>query len=114
LPRGRLRPDPRRAEDGQGQRSDDLGRDRGDPGETRRLEGEPPGQQGPAPDSVSTTAPPTSGPFAGAGGYESPSTFIDGMVPALWVGAIVVAVGALLAALIPRKRPAEGGRPLLG
>jgi hypothetical protein len=29
------------------------------------------------------------------------------MVPALWVGAIVVAVGALLAALIPRKRPAE-------
>jgi EmrB/QacA subfamily drug resistance transporter len=51
--------------------------------------------------------------FAGAGGYESPSTFIDGMVPALWVGAAVVAVGALLGALIPGRRPAEeaGGSP---
>jgi EmrB/QacA subfamily drug resistance transporter len=45
--------------------------------------------------------------FGGAGGYESPTTFIDGMVPALWVGAIVVAVGAAVAALIPPRRPAE-------
>jgi EmrB/QacA subfamily drug resistance transporter len=45
--------------------------------------------------------------FGGAGGYESASTFIDGMVPALWVGAIVVAVGAALATLIPPKRAAE-------
>jgi EmrB/QacA subfamily drug resistance transporter len=45
--------------------------------------------------------------FGGAGGYESASTFIDGMVPALWVGAIVVAVGAALAALIPPKQAAE-------
>jgi EmrB/QacA subfamily drug resistance transporter len=46
--------------------------------------------------------------FGGAGGYESASTFIDGMVPALWVGAIVVAVGAALAALIPPKQqPAQ-------
>jgi EmrB/QacA subfamily drug resistance transporter len=45
--------------------------------------------------------------FGGAGGYESPSTFIDGMVPALWVGAIVVAVGAAVAALIPPRRRAE-------
>jgi EmrB/QacA subfamily drug resistance transporter len=45
--------------------------------------------------------------FGGAGGYESPTTFIDGMVPALWVGAIVVAVGAAVAALIPPKRTAE-------
>ena len=45
--------------------------------------------------------------FGGSGGYESPSTFIDGMVPALWVGAIVVAVGAALAVLIPARRPAE-------
>jgi EmrB/QacA subfamily drug resistance transporter len=45
--------------------------------------------------------------FSGAGGYESPSTFIDGMIPALYVGAIVVAIGAVLAALIPRKQPAE-------
>jgi EmrB/QacA subfamily drug resistance transporter len=45
--------------------------------------------------------------FGGAGGYASPSTFIDGMVPALWVGAAVVAVGAVLGALIPRKQRAE-------
>jgi EmrB/QacA subfamily drug resistance transporter len=45
--------------------------------------------------------------FGGAGGYESPSTFIDGMVPALWVGAAVVAVGAVVGALIPRKQRAE-------
>ena len=46
--------------------------------------------------------------FARVGGYESPQTFADGLVPALWVGAAVVGVGALLALLIPRKRrPAE-------
>jgi EmrB/QacA subfamily drug resistance transporter len=46
--------------------------------------------------------------FARVGGYESPQTFTDGLVPALWVGAAVVGVGALLALLIPRKRrPAE-------
>jgi EmrB/QacA subfamily drug resistance transporter len=45
--------------------------------------------------------------FAGAGGYGSASTFIDGMVPALWVGAGVVAVGAALAMLIPPMRAAE-------
>jgi EmrB/QacA subfamily drug resistance transporter len=44
--------------------------------------------------------------FGGAGGYDSASTFIDGMVPALWVGAIVVAVGAVLATLIPPRRAA--------
>jgi hypothetical protein len=45
--------------------------------------------------------------FGSYGGYESPSTFIDGMVPALWVGAIVVAVGAAVAAPIPPKRAEE-------
>jgi EmrB/QacA subfamily drug resistance transporter len=46
--------------------------------------------------------------FARYGGYESPSTFNDGLVPALWIGAIVVGIGAALALLIPRKRrPAE-------
>ena len=42
--------------------------------------------------------------FAREGGYETPVTFTDGMVPALWVGAIVVGIGAALALLIPRKR----------
>ena len=46
--------------------------------------------------------------FARVGGYESPVTFTDGLVPAIWVGAVVVGVGAALALLIPRKRrPAE-------
>ena len=45
--------------------------------------------------------------FGGAGGYQTPSTFIDGLVPALWVGAAVVAVGSVLGALIPRKPRAE-------
>jgi EmrB/QacA subfamily drug resistance transporter len=41
--------------------------------------------------------------FARAGGYETPEAFTDGLVPALWVGAAVVAVGAALALLIPRQ-----------
>jgi hypothetical protein len=46
--------------------------------------------------------------FARYGGYESPQTFTDGLVPAIWVGAAVVGVGALVTLLIPRKRrPAE-------
>jgi MFS family permease len=45
--------------------------------------------------------------FARTGGYESPVTFNDGLVPALWVGAVVVGVGAALALLIPRKRRAQ-------
>ena len=42
--------------------------------------------------------------FARAGGYESPEAFNDGLVPAIWVGAIAVGVGAALSLLIPRKQ----------
>jgi EmrB/QacA subfamily drug resistance transporter len=46
--------------------------------------------------------------FARQGGYDSPETFNDGLVPAIWLGAAVVGFGALLALLIPgRRRPAE-------
>jgi EmrB/QacA subfamily drug resistance transporter len=46
--------------------------------------------------------------FSGAGGYASPATFVDGLVPALWVGAAVLAVGALAALAVPRlRRPAQ-------
>ena len=45
--------------------------------------------------------------FARYGGYESPKTFTDGLVPAIWVGAIVVGAGALVTLLIPRKRRAD-------
>jgi EmrB/QacA subfamily drug resistance transporter len=42
--------------------------------------------------------------FAHAGGYGTPETFNDGLVPAIWVGAAVVGVGSAIALLIPRKR----------
>jgi EmrB/QacA subfamily drug resistance transporter len=45
--------------------------------------------------------------FTDAGGFGSPAAFVDGLVPAVWVGAAVLAVGALIALLIP-GRPAVG------
>ena len=42
------------------------------------------------------------------GSYSSGQSFVDGMVPALWIGAAVVFLGAVAAFLIPsRKRAAE-------
>lgn len=44
--------------------------------------------------------------FSSSGGYESGTAYVRGMTPAIAVGAGVVAVGALVAALIPgRRRP---------
>ena len=45
--------------------------------------------------------------FSQYGGYGSPQTFVDGLGPAIWVGAIVVAVGALIALAIPRHRRSQ-------
>jgi MFS family permease len=42
--------------------------------------------------------------FANQGGYGSPQHFVDGIVPAVWVGAAVVAAGALMALAIPGRR----------
>jgi EmrB/QacA subfamily drug resistance transporter len=42
--------------------------------------------------------------FSGYGSYGSPQTFVDGLTPAVWIGAIVVGIGALLALGIPRLR----------
>ena len=42
--------------------------------------------------------------FSSYGGYESGTTFVDGLGPAVWAGAAVVALGALAALLIPRAR----------
>ena len=44
--------------------------------------------------------------FTSYGGYESGQAFVDGLVPAVWVGAIVVGLGAIAALFIPRKRRA--------
>src|ERR671912_464177 len=41
--------------------------------------------------------------FARTGGYESPAGFNDGLVAATWVGAIVVAAGAVIALGVPGK-----------
>ena len=46
--------------------------------------------------------------FAGRGSYISGEAFVDGMVPAIWVGAAFVGVAAVLAALIPGRRSSEG------
>jgi EmrB/QacA subfamily drug resistance transporter len=40
--------------------------------------------------------------FAAHGSYASPQAYTDGMVSAVWVGAAVLAAGALVALLIPR------------
>jgi EmrB/QacA subfamily drug resistance transporter len=49
--------------------------------------------------------------FAAAGGYATPQTFVDGMVPAVWVGAALVAVGAVAALTIPERRRAKAVQP---
>jgi EmrB/QacA subfamily drug resistance transporter len=41
--------------------------------------------------------------FTGAGGFETPQAFVDGLAPALWVGAAVLVAGGLAALLIPGK-----------
>ena len=41
--------------------------------------------------------------FMDTGGFGSPAAFVDGLVPAVWVGAAVLAVGALIALLIPGR-----------
>jgi EmrB/QacA subfamily drug resistance transporter len=46
--------------------------------------------------------------FASYGGYESPQAYVDGLNPAVYVGAFIVALGALAAFALPRRRrPAE-------
>jgi EmrB/QacA subfamily drug resistance transporter len=42
--------------------------------------------------------------FSGSGSYASPAAFIAGVQPALWVGAAVLAAGALAATLVPGAR----------
>jgi EmrB/QacA subfamily drug resistance transporter len=42
--------------------------------------------------------------FASYGGYETPQTYVDGLTPAIWVGAVIVGLGALAALFIPRIR----------
>ena len=47
--------------------------------------------------------------FSGAGGYDSGQAFVDGLRPALWVGAAVLAAGAGAALLVPGRGRREVG-----
>lgn len=46
--------------------------------------------------------------FSAQGGYESASLFVDGMVPALWIGAGAVGLAAALTLRMPRRHGADG------
>src|SRR5687767_12681321 len=46
--------------------------------------------------------------FTDVGGVGSPAAYVDGLVSAVWVGAAVLAAGALVALLVPGKGAAEG------
>ena len=39
--------------------------------------------------------------FTSHGGYTSPQAFVNGLVPAMWVGVAVLAAGALIALVLP-------------
>ncbi|MGW5316877.1 MFS transporter [Nocardia thailandica] len=41
--------------------------------------------------------------FAGRGSYSDPQSYVDGLVPAVWVGAGVVALAAITALFLPRR-----------
>jgi EmrB/QacA subfamily drug resistance transporter len=47
--------------------------------------------------------------FAHSGGFGSAQAFVDGFGPAVWLGAGVVAAGAVSALLLPARRPAPVG-----
>ena len=51
--------------------------------------------------------------FARQGSYASPQAFVDGMVPAVLIGAVVVAFGAVAAFAIPRARRAQADEPAI-
>jgi EmrB/QacA subfamily drug resistance transporter len=52
--------------------------------------------------------------FVSYGGYESGQTFVDGLTPAVWVGAVLVGVGAAAALFVPRiRRGATAGGDLV-
>ena len=42
--------------------------------------------------------------FSSYGGYSTGQSFVAGLTPAIWIGAVIVAVGALAAHAIPRVR----------
>jgi EmrB/QacA subfamily drug resistance transporter len=43
--------------------------------------------------------------FTSSGGYASPQAFVNGLIPAMWVGVAMLAAGALVALLLPFRTP---------
>jgi MFS family permease len=39
--------------------------------------------------------------FTSHGGYASPQAYVNGLIPAMWVGVAVLGIGALIAAVLP-------------
>ncbi len=48
--------------------------------------------------------------FSANGSYASPQAFVDGMIPAVWVGAVAAAFGSVIALAIPGRRILAGMR----
>jgi EmrB/QacA subfamily drug resistance transporter len=48
--------------------------------------------------------------FSANGSYASPQAFVDGMIPAVWVGAAAAAMGSVIALAIPGRRILAGMR----
>src|SRR3954453_13864635 len=45
------------------------------------------------------------------GGFSSPQAYVDGLIPAVWVGAAVLFAGAFVALLVPKKRRERAAAP---
>jgi EmrB/QacA subfamily drug resistance transporter len=56
--------------------------------------------------------------FTGSGGYSSPQAFVDGLIPAIWVGVAVLGFGALVVLALPfstrAAAPGAGAQPAGG
>jgi EmrB/QacA subfamily drug resistance transporter len=49
--------------------------------------------------------------FSAHGGFSSPQAYVDGLIPAVWVGAAVLFAGAFVALLVPNKRRERAAAP---
>jgi predicted MFS family arabinose efflux permease len=47
--------------------------------------------------------------FSSSGGYASPQDYVNGLTPAIWVGAAVVLLGVLTALLVPSRKRVRAG-----
>jgi EmrB/QacA subfamily drug resistance transporter len=47
--------------------------------------------------------------FSSSGGYASPQDYVNGLIPAIWVGAAVVLLGVLTALLVPSRKRVRAG-----